>query len=161
VRQSADIVVREPDTVGADKVRAESAEVSEMAHQRLAPAVLAGDRLDFGFGQMGMQANAIVTRETHTACKEGITALARNGRRHGQRDAPGGSPWPARGRLSSIVKPPRRWGSHKSVHRAAQVRWQEIEQPRHGLIKHQVSHGWSDYRPQAHVSIGAHHRLDT
>src|SRR5712692_6992432 len=37
VRHLADIVVREPDTMRADKTGAKSAEVSEMTHQRLAP----------------------------------------------------------------------------------------------------------------------------
>ena len=27
------------------------------------------------------------------------------------------------------------------------------------MIKHQVGHGWSDHRPQAHIGIGPHHRL--
>src|SRR5262249_47237008 len=54
VRQLADVVVREPDTMSTDKASVKSAEVRKMTHQRLAPAMLAGDCLDFGFGQMGV-----------------------------------------------------------------------------------------------------------
>ena len=72
-----------------------------MPHQRLTPALLAGDRLDFGFGEMGMQTDAVVTRKTYTATEEGITALARNGRSHGYTDAPRSCPLPASDRLFS------------------------------------------------------------
>src|SRR5262249_23022576 len=95
VCQLADIVVREPHTMGAHEAGVKSAEVSQMPHQRLAPALLAGDGLDFGLGEMGMQTNAVVTRETYTATEEGIAALARNGRRHGYTDTPRSCPLPA------------------------------------------------------------------
>ena len=72
-----------------------------MTHQGLTPALLAGDRLDFRFGQMGMQADAVVTREAYTATEEGIAALARNGRGHGYTDAPRSCPLPAPDRLFS------------------------------------------------------------
>src|SRR5262249_59820682 len=101
VRQLADVVVRKPDTMGADKAGVKSAEVRKMSHQRLAPAVLASDRLDFGFGQMGMQTNAVVTRQTYTATEEGIATLARNGRSHSYTDTPGRCPLPAQHRLFS------------------------------------------------------------
>src|SRR5215831_1462719 len=101
VCQLADIVIREPYSMGANKAGVKSPEVSKMTHQRLAPALLAGDRLDFGFGQMRMQANAVVTCQTHTATEEGIAALARNGWRHRHTDAPGSCPLPAPNRLFS------------------------------------------------------------
>ena len=47
VRELSDVIVCEPDPMGADKVRAESAELGEMAHQGLTPAALAGNCLDF------------------------------------------------------------------------------------------------------------------
>jgi hypothetical protein len=50
VCQLADVVIREPYTMGANKAGAKSAEVSKMTYQGLAPALLAGDGLDFGFG---------------------------------------------------------------------------------------------------------------
>src|SRR5262245_44545508 len=101
VRQLADVVVREPDTMGTDKARVKSAEVRKMTHQRLAPAVLASDRLDFGFGEMGMQTDAVVTRQTYTATEEGITALAWDGRSYGYTDAPRSCRLPAPDRLFS------------------------------------------------------------
>src|SRR5262249_40104895 len=87
VCELTDIVIREPHTMGSNKAGVKGAEVSQMPHQCLAPALLAGDGLDFGFGQMGMQANAVVTRQTYTATEEGVAALARNGRSHSYADA--------------------------------------------------------------------------
>src|SRR4030095_16392427 len=99
VRQPGDVFVLKPDTMGADKAGVKSAEVRKMSHQRLAPAVLAGDRLDFGFGQMGMQTNAVVTRQTYTATEEGIATLTRNGRSYGHTDTPRSCPLPVPDRL--------------------------------------------------------------
>jgi len=49
VCQLADVVVRKPYTMGTNKAGIKSTEIRKMAHQRLAPALLAGNRLDFGF----------------------------------------------------------------------------------------------------------------
>src|SRR5262249_4105531 len=92
VRQLADVVVREPHTMGADKARAKRVADRKKAQQRHAPEPLASEHHDFEYSQMGMQTNTVVTRHTYTVTEEGIAALARNGRSHGYTDAPRSCP---------------------------------------------------------------------
>ena len=142
--------------MGAHEAWAEETKLLEVGDGSLAPALLGGDGLHFRLGQVGM--------------KEAHRDPGRGGR------SPGGRPrctgWECVGASAARIRPPevpgqrrrmsalRRqqplgWRRADAVDRLAQGFRQEIEEARHRVVEHEISHRGRDHRAHPHVVVGA------
>ena len=80
IRQPADIVVVEPDRVRGGEVRAQQAELLQVADERRAVTLEADDGLHLRFRHMHLHADAVVLGKVAAAGDERIGAVMRDGR---------------------------------------------------------------------------------
>ena len=109
---------------------------------------------------MGVDADAVLPRQGGAAVEQVVRGLVRDGRRHRDADPPLGAAVPPadgpRGEVEQALGGRRR----DILDGASQVRRQQIEQSRYGLVEDDVGdrRGQDDARPD--VAVRARHRLE-
>jgi hypothetical protein len=132
--------------MGAHEMRSEHAVLGQSGHDGRAPAPLALDRLDFGLGQMRVDADAVLMGEPRAAVEKLVGSLIRNRRRH--RDAYaalGGAVPAADDGLREVEQSLGGCRLHR-LHDGAQVGRQQVEHSRDGAVEHDVGDGRREHR---------------
>ncbi len=132
----------------------------EAADDGLAMSPLALDHLDLRLGQVRVDPDPMLPRQPGTAIEELVRRLVRDGRRHRHPDAPALRPVPAPdGAIGQVEQSLGRRRLH-GLDRFTQMRRQQIEQPRYGLVEHDVGHGRREHDAHPDVRVRAHDRLE-
>jgi hypothetical protein len=122
IGEHADVIVAEPDPVGADEVRPEHPVLGEARDDRSAMAAPALDHLDLGLGEVRVDANPVLAREPDEAVEQLVGGLIRDGRRRGDAHAALGGAVPALDQPRGEVEQALRGGRRDVLDGPSQVR---------------------------------------
>ena len=160
IGEHAHVVVADPDPVGADEVRPEHAVLGEARDDRSAMAAPALDHLDLGLGEVRVDADSVLAREPDEAVEQLVGGLVRDGRRRGDAHAALGRAVPALDQPRGEVEQALRGGRRDVLDGPSQIRRQQIEQARHGLVEDDVGDRRGQDDARADVAVRAGHRLE-
>ena len=155
VAQPLHVVVVEPHAVRDGEAVGHQPQLVHVSGERGAVALVAGDHLQLGFGDMGVETDVVVLREVAAGDQEGVAAMVRNGRCEREMDH---LERPLLQRLLHLLRGRLPGCELEALDFLLQGRRQAIHEPGDRLEEGEVGHHGRQHAAHADLLVGLGHR---